>query len=174
MSKRAPLKTGESGYAYVFLSDPGVVLKIRCSVERHDWAGNRLELRLKSCRISVSKYSGARNMVHFPKANKTRPLYGFDCFFDNSNSQYCNITVDGVESLNTPSIPDDFDANVSTLSMLRYLRVPPPVSVRVGWTANDWHTKESKYTCEMKCTEGDRRTRNQKQSDMDKMLESIL
>jgi hypothetical protein len=174
MSKRTPLKSGEFGYAYVFLSDPGIVLKIRGSVDRYNWTGQRLELIMKSKGISIAKYSGTRNMVYFPGVDRNRPLYGFDCSFDNSSSQYCTIVLNGVETLNRPNIPSDFDHNVSTLSMLRYMRVPPPVSVRVGWTASDWHTKQPRYTCEMKCVEGDRRTRSTKQSEVDKILESLL
>lgn len=174
MSKRTPLKKGETGYAYVFLSDPGIVLKIRASVTDYSWQGRRLELRMKSKSIAVARYSGARNMVYFPGVNKTRPLYQFSCYFDNSSSQHLSVYVDGVESLHNPNISMDFDSNVSTLSLLRHMRMPLPVSINVGWTAADYQTKQSKYSCRLDCVEGGRQTNYRKQTEVDKILESLL
>lgn len=113
-------------------------------------------------------------MVYFPGVKKTRPLNRFNCMFDNSQSQHCSIHVNGVDSLNTPNIPTDFDTNVSTLSMLRYMRVPPPVGINVFWTSSDWDTKAPRYSCTLNCLEGDRRTIRAKQSKVDKILESLL
>lgn len=174
MSKRTPLKKGETGYAYVFLSDPGIVLKIRASVTDYSWQGHRLELRMKSKSIAVAGYSGTRNMVHFPGVNKTRPLYQFSCYFDNSSSQHLSLYVDGVESLHNPNTSMDFDRNVSTLSMLRHLRMPPPVSISVNWTATDYQTQQPKYSCKLECIEGGRQTNYRKQTEVDKILESLL
>lgn len=174
MGKRAPIKTNESGYAYVFLSDPGIVLKIYCTVDDHVWRGNSLNLRMKSKSVAVASYSGKRNMAYFPGANKTRSLLNFGCDFENGGFMYIDIDVEGVTSLHNPEIPKDFDNNVSTLSMLRYMRIPPPVSISVSWTHSDYTTKQSKYSCYLKCVEGDRRTSYRKQTEFDKIMESLL
>lgn len=174
MSKRTPLKAGESGYVYVFLSDPGIVLKIRCRVDEYNWGGRVLNFNMESHNISIAKYSGARDMVYFPKANKTRPLLRFSYCFKNENLQSFAIAVDGIESLNTPCTDYSFDSNTSTLSMLSYLRVPPPVSVSVRWDAHSNFINGSRYICGIQCEEGTRRTQIKKQNAVDKMLESIL
>ena len=94
MSKRTPLKKGETGYAYVFLSDPGIVLKIRAEVTDYNWQGQRLDLRMRSKSIAIAKYNGTRNMVHFPGVNKTRLLYQLSCCFDNRSSQYISLHIE--------------------------------------------------------------------------------
>lgn len=174
MSKRTPLKAGETGYAYVFLSDPGVVLKLLGVVRRYSWSGNKLHIEIQTKSIAIASYSGSRNMVYFPGVDRCRSLDAFDGSFGNNKSEYWSIDCDGVSVLRNPQIPDAFDSNVSTLSVLRHMRMPPPVSINVKWTANHWATNASSYSCQLKCIEGDRRTNHRKQSEIDEVLESLL
>jgi hypothetical protein len=174
MSKRTPLKKGETGYAYVFLSDPGVVLKIRGSVEHYSWNGKRLHLDMKSKSISIAEYTGNRDIVYFPGVDRCRPLESFDCYFSNSGSERITMEFNGVDTANRPQVPDNFDPNASTLNLLRHLRVPPPVSIRLNWVASDYRSKQSKYSCKLECVEGDRKTSSRRQSEVDRVLDSLL
>lgn len=174
MSKRTPMKKGETGYAYVFLSEPGIVLKIRALVTDYKWSGKSLKLNLKSSQMYIAKYTGSRNMVYFPSVDKTRALNNFSGYFYNNFHNHLYIDVNGVDALHNPKLPEDFDSNTSTLSLLRHMRVPPPVSVHIEWTVSQWSTKTPEYACNLTCIEGARQTVYRKQTEMDRLIEELV
>lgn len=133
-----------------------------------DWNGDRLTLRLSTCRLSYAKYTGLRTGVFFPDTRRTHSLTNLDIYHSTQYEKTCYFTINGVKGLHCFDIPgDDQFTEVTTLDLCRLLRVPIPQEVSLYWRAEG---DSSIYKVKMDCSERGRRTDARRQSVMDDFL----
>lgn len=167
MGKKTPMPLdSKKEYVYIFLHSAGVVLRFHCMNSRHIWYGKNLDMILSKGVAAIAKHSGSSDWIYFPRTNRAHNLIRFDCTFSNQNQHVANVYFDGVTKRSIPVLPDSFENNVSTLSLMRNCDIPAPTSVRII-------TGEDSYRITPTCIRSKGNLRYLSESVLDKMLEEM-